>query len=810
MAPDAGGVTMVLPEAQEQEKGGPGQGDAAIELTASASDNVEEQNGLSGATDQAMIGQLGHADSTAGRTRSAIEEEHPDSGSGPEPDQESTITVDTIPPTLMVGIDSGPLQPAPLTAVLQDGSTHMLYTVSPQPPNPADTRYRFDRWIGGPATLAWNVTINGSRTYVASFVTQYRIEILTNVPGPQLGSDIPGCDMLQPAPIYCWVDEGFPGNLLVPSPQGDQYCRFVFLSWSDGDLRTVRPIGPVMGPATYVAIFSAECVFTLKDNCTGNPPFIAWMPMMEFVQLGWTPPTGLPPRERYRFKMWIGEGPGNYTGPDPNATIIIFGAITETATCYHEFRVTIDTSPTSIDFTVDDVNYNGLTSLWWENQSMHWLNLTVLNYELVLVRYAFTQWSDGVFLSQRRVFIDAPEDYVAFYSRMQVKLSLSPPIIGDIRCVEHTDCWYDLSEPATAQVTSPWTDGGGGRYEFVQWSGDASGTDTSVQLLMIAPMTAVAEWRIFFHLTVFSLYGDPHCSNADCWYLNGTTASVTLEDPFVISTDTRQKFIGWGMDTSGTSNPLMLTMNAAKEVSAAWEPQFLLTIVSECSSITDCGSPTGAGWYDEGTDATVALSETVNVNGGTRCIFTEWSGGASGTDDQVDVTMDTPLTVTANWAVQFLLTVASDCGGSAECEEPTGEGWYNNQSVASLTVNSTFTDTSGSVWDFNGWTGDASGKELHVAVLMDSPKAVTATWVKKTPSQQPAPFPTTLIVIAAILLAVILAALLLFYLHRKRAKDEESSQKGGREEKKAAPPTNPRGGEGSSREFNHSLNSGRK
>ena len=55
-----------------------------------------------------------------------------------------------------------------------------------------------------------------------------------------------------------------------------------------------------------------------------------------------------------------------------------------------------------------------------------------------------------------------------------------------------------------------------------------------------------------------------------------------------------------------------------------------------------------------------------------------------------------------------------------------------------------------------------------------------------------------------------LAALLLFYLHRKRAKDEESSQKGGREEKKAAPPTNPRGGEGSSREFNHSLNSGRK
>jgi hypothetical protein len=302
-------------------------------------------------------------------------------------------------------------------------------------------------------------------------------------------------------------------------------------------------------------------------------------------------------------------------------------------------------------------------------------------------------------------------------------------------------------------------------------------------------------------LTVLSLYGNPQCSNADCWYLNGTTASVTLEDPFVISTDTRQKFIGWGMDASGTSNPLVLTMNAAKEVSAAWEPQFLLTIVSECSSITNCGSPTGAGWYDEGSEATVAISETVSVNGGTRCIFTEWSGGASGTDDQVTVTMDTPLTVTANWAVQFRLTVSSDCGGSAECEEPAGEGWYNNQSVASLTVNSTFTDSYGTVWDFNGWTGDASGRDLHVAVLMDSPKAVTATWVEQTPSQQPSPFPTALVVIAAILLAVILTALLLFYLHRKRAREEESGRKAGRADKKIVPPTNPRGGEGSSREL---------
>ena len=699
MAPVAGDVTMVLPEAREQEKGGTIPDDAPAEIAAGVTDDLEKQNGLSEATVNAEYGRQDPMNSAGSPSSTAIHEGEPDSEDEPTLDDDVSIVINTLPMGLMIGIDSGPLEIAPAMHSVQNGSTHMLYTISPQPPNPVDTRFRFDRWIGGPTTWGWNVTINGSQTFTARFIPQYLITILANIPGPVLSSDIPGCDVQQPAPIYCWVDENFAPTLIVNTPQGGQDCRFSFIQWSDGDVRTLRPIGPVTGPETYVAMFTGECMLTLNDTCTGNPPIRSWFTLGDTLSLEWLPPSGLPPRERYRFEKWICDGPGCYSGPDPNPMIIIQGPINETAVCYHEFFVTVDTSPTGIGYTIDDLLHNGLTSVWWTNQTLHRFNLTVLSIVIGSVRYVFTHWSDGVLLPDRQVLISAPEDYIAYYERLQVKLTLSPPLIGDIRCVEYADCWYDLMEWATAEVTSPWADAAETRLEFVQWSGDASGTNTSARILMDASKEAIALWYTAYRLTVISDYGNPQCSKADCWYPSNAPATVTLEDPVDITAGARQKFSGWTIDATGNSNPLTLTMDAPQTVEASWEPQ-------------------------------------------------------------------------------FYLTVTADCGGNSECMVPAGEGWFFNQSVASLTVNSTFIDSSGIVWDFDGWAGDASGKDLGVVVLMDSPKAVTARWVERTQSQPPAPFPL-LIVIAAILVAVILAAVLLFYVRHKRSESEEQNRMAG-------------------------------
>jgi len=674
-------------------------------------------------------------------------------------------------PGIKVSYDGGAAQTAPMEFWAEPGSTHMLLTTSPQPPDAVDTRFRFDRWSGGPSTWGWNVTINAPQTYAANFITQYLIGILANIPGPILGSDIPGCDVPQPAPIYCWADEDSFPNLIIPM-QGNRPCNYSFLSWADADTRRVKPIGPVTGPATYIAMFLSECTVTVQDTCTGRPPVTTWFALGEVLDLIWTPPSGLPPRERYRFIKWICDGPGCYSGTEQNPLLIIQGPINETAVCAHEFLVNVDTSPTGIPYNIDDANCNGLTSLWWANQSKHWLNLTTLSYRVGTVRYLFTHWSDGVTLTQRQVLIDAPEDFIAYYDRPQVKLTLLPPVIGGIRCVEHPDCWYNEFEMATAHVTSPWADGAGARYVFVQWSGDANGFDTSIQILMDAPKTLQADWAISYRLEVISSYGNPQCSIADCWYSSDAPATVTLEDPFITGTGSRQKFISWSIDASGSANPLTLTMDGPKTVSAAWKPQFLLTVVSECASISDCGSPTGAGWYDGGKDATASLTEMAVENGGMRCVFIEWSGDASGTGNLVTVAVDRPLALIVEWVVQFWLTVTSDCSGASECETPGGQGWYDNQSYASLTVNATFADSSGNIWDFIEWIGDASGKDLSVAVLMDSPKSVTAMWIERTPSNPNAPFDVFLIATASIIVTVILAAILLFAWRRRRIKDE--------------------------------------
>jgi hypothetical protein len=48
----------------------------------------------------------------------------------------------------------------------------------------------------------------------------------------------------------CWADANSSPSLIILTPQGTAGSQYVFQQWSDSDLRQIRPIGPVTGPAT--------------------------------------------------------------------------------------------------------------------------------------------------------------------------------------------------------------------------------------------------------------------------------------------------------------------------------------------------------------------------------------------------------------------------------------------------------------------------------------------------------------------------------------------------------------------------------
>jgi hypothetical protein len=146
--------------------------------------------------------------------------------------------------------------------------------------------------------------------------------------------------------------------------------------------------------------------------------------------------------------------------------------------------------------------------------------------------------------------------------------------------------------------------------------------------------------------------------------------------------------------------------------------QYTLTVVSLYDT------PGGAGLYDEGTTAhaTLATGTVELVPGAKQAVFTKWNTDASGTNyAQSDaIIMDGDKTATAEWQIQYYLTVQIDPSVLTPAPTPASN-WYNE--------NTDVTETAGTVsgyifvnWDVDG--GNVAGNPI--TVHMDTWHTATA------------------------------------------------------------------------------------
>jgi len=79
----------------------------------------------------------------------------------------------------------------------------------------------------------------------------------------------------------------------------------------------------------------------------------------------------------------------------------------------------------------------------------------------------------------------------------------------------------------------------------------------------------------------------------------------------------------------------------------------------------------GCAWYNAGDSATFSVSTPATGTTGTQYLLTSWAGSGngaySGSNSSSIVTMDNPITETANWQTQYLVTftqtgINSDAG----------------------------------------------------------------------------------------------------------------------------------------------------
>jgi hypothetical protein len=143
------------------------------------------------------------------------------------------------------------------------------------------------------------------------------------------------------------------------------------------------------------------------------------------------------------------------------------------------------------------------------------------------------------------------------------------------------------------------------------------------------------------------------------------------------------------------------------------------------------GTASGQDWYVAGTSGPFSITPTT-VSGGTgvQYVFTGWSssdtGGYTGPLSSYSVTMNNPITETANWQTQYYLTVNNGGHGTA-----SGQGWYGDGITAYAgLLSGTVPDGAGKQHVFTTWSGDASGTNYAQSnpITMDRAKEAIANW----------------------------------------------------------------------------------
>jgi Divergent InlB B-repeat domain len=166
--------------------------------------------------------------------------------------------------------------------------------------------------------------------------------------------------------------------------------------------------------------------------------------------------------------------------------------------------------------------------------------------------------------------------------------------------------------------------------------------------------------------------------------------------------------------------------------SVAYTYDILPATTGPTHDLTMAVSPGGSGTttpavgthsYSEGANVGITATPAVGY------VFSNWSGGATGSANPTTVTMNTDKTVTANFTAQnYNLTMAVSPSGGGTTTPAVGTASYGANSVVNITA------TPAAGYAFSSWTGSvADPNSASTTVTMTAAKTVTANFTVVPP-----------------------------------------------------------------------------
>ena len=260
------------------------------------------------------------------------------------------------------------------------------------------------------------------------------------------------------------------------------------------------------------------------------------------------------------------------------------------------------------------------------------------------VRAAFKGWSDGDHSNPRKLYVDRTLSLKALFQK-EYRVDVDPGG-GAVQGAG----WYPEGSEATVKAVNPTVlEENKHRLLFQGWGGGLQGSDPTLTFPVNGPVKLQANWKNQYYLTVSSPIGPVSGSG---WYDEQAVARFGVEIPVVEEEDTRRTFEGWRGDFAASAPNGALTMDGPKKVEAVWKVEYKVKVESPY------GQPTGSGWYQEGETAEIAVASMVDHGNGTRHVFQAWRGDVESVEPSIQLKVDRPKHLWAEWSTMYLLTLA--------------------------------------------------------------------------------------------------------------------------------------------------------
>ncbi|MDW8043870.1 MAG: matrixin family metalloprotease [Nitrososphaerota archaeon] len=244
---------------------------------------------------------------------------------------------------------------------------------------------------------------------------------------------------------------------------------------------------------------------------------------------------------------------------------------------------------------------------------------------------------------------------------------------------------------------------------------DSSGNWTTTELVVRGPVDAVASLeRQHLVRVVNGWTGEVR----ELWWREGDRVEVVAEEFVEFGNGTRLSFRGWtGEVLSPNSLRTQLVVKGPTSVTANYARQYTLTVMSDVPEYAR------SSWLDEGSRTRLSVPEQVVLPSGVRYRFLGWTGHIASDSREVDVEVEGPVALVANWVEEALVRIK--LGGLASLE-----GWERKGSVLTASA-PTLLESGGSVWAFAGWSDGILTPQRSIVV--ESAVELEAVYVELRP-----------------------------------------------------------------------------